>query len=243
MITITENFTMLKPLFKNLKEAHQYGKVTKGNSKILGSTFSTDPFQCKAGEKLASVENSTCSKCYARKLAKVYPSARKSWEDNLKIFRDCVESDFSYLKWSESMAYQILQISASKEKRAVNGAGLHRWFSAGDLDSITMLKAIIYVCKLTPSIKHWLPTREKSIVRQCLNNLVGLPSNLNIRLSDTMIDQVKHFEGLKGITFSSVHSDVLKVGVECPAIKNHGNCGDCSACWDKQVLRVSYKKH
>lgn len=243
-MNLQENFSILKPKFNNLKEAHVFGKVTKGNSKILGSTFSTDPFQCKVGEKLASVENSTCSKCYARKLAKVYPSARKSWENNLNLFREAEKDSYNLVKWCESIAYQILQISVSKLKAKKQGASLHRWFSSGDLDNLNMLKAIVYICKLTPSVSHWLPTREKALIRQYLNtNLEGFPKNLNVRISDTMIDQVNFNESLAGVTFSSVHTDKVIKGHECKAINNSGSCGSCTMCWDKTVIRVSYKKH
>ena len=42
------------------------------------------------------------------------------------------------------------------------GEPYHRWFDAGDLADVAMLKAIVRVCELTPTIKHWLPTRESA---------------------------------------------------------------------------------
>lgn len=224
-----------------LKQAKQYGVVTKGNSKIHGSTFSTDPFQCKVGSKLADIENSTCSKCYARKLAKVYPSALKSWKDNLENFRHHLENDnINY--WCEAIAYQIKHISNFKSKKGLSGAGFHRWFSSGDLDSVEMLQAICYIAKLTPNIKHWLPTREKAIVRQFKNKLGVIPENLTVRISSTNIDEEIYLMHTEQPT-SSVHKEKPAFGVECPAYKTGGSCGDCSMCWDSKVSNISYKLH
>lgn len=232
--------------FKSLKESQKFGKVTKGNSKILGSTFSTDPFQCKTGGFLAEIENSVCKACYARKLAKVYPSALQSWKTNLELFRKAVNDDNLTL-WCHAIAYQIKHISDYKKRKGLKGANLHRWFASGDLDSIEQLKAFVYIAKILPSIKFWLPTREATILRQYLNtSLEPLPKNLVIRLSDNKIDQLEHsinfYEKDKQVLFSSVHSGFTKY-FECPAYKNGGSCGDCSECWKTEKPTISYKKH
>ena len=238
----------LFPNIKTLKQAKSYGVVTKGNSKILGSTFSTDPFQCKVGNFLAKIENSVCSVCYARKLVKVYPSARKSWEDNLSLFRQHLKNDNLNL-WCEAIAYQINHISNYKKKKGLKGANLHRWFASGDLDSVEMLHAFVYIAKLLPHIKFWLPTRERGIIREFLSTrMEPLPTNLNIRLSDTKIDDDYKYnnELLKrfNISFSGVHTkETINNAIECPAINQDGNCNNCSMCWDNTVEKISYKKH
>lgn len=225
---------------KTLKQAKSIVTVTKGNSKILGSTFSTSPFACKTGSRLQNIEGSTCHKCYAVKLAKLYPSALVSWDNNLDSFKTHLKNDKLDL-WCEAVAYQINHWAEYKKKRNLKGANYHRWFSSGDLDSLEMLEAIIYIAKLTPNTKHWLPTRERGILRQFKNKLGVIPENLTIRVSDTKIDQ-QNTTNL-GFVSSSVHKDGAAKGFECPAYKNNGNCGDCSACWDKKVENVSYKLH
>jgi hypothetical protein len=49
------------------------------------------------------------------------------------------------------------------------------------------MKAIVRVCELTPTIKHWLPTREAKIVVAFLKE-ADLPTNLTLRISSTMVD-------------------------------------------------------
>jgi hypothetical protein len=222
-----------------LKAAKQFGVVTKGNSKIHGSTFSTDPRRCNVGSKLVKVEGSTCSGCYALKLAKVYPSAQKSWSNNLDLFRLAVEMD-SLLEWCEAIAHQINNISKLKIKKKVSGANMHRWFTAGDLDSIDMLRAFCKVAEMLPHIKFWLPTRERAIVSAYKASLGVIPSNMIIRISSAMVNS----QPIDSDNTSTVHKKNNPViGFNCPAQKQKGNCGDCSACWNTEVKNISYELH
>jgi len=223
-----------------IKKAKRFGVVTRGNSKIHGSTFSTDPTRCKVGSQLVKIKGSTCSKCYALKLYKVYPSAAKSWSNNLDLFREAVKTD-QVIEWCESIAHQINAISKNKVKKKVQGALYHRWFTAGDLDSIDMLKAFVKVAQLLPHIKFWLPTREKAIVSQYKASLGIIPSNLVIRISSAMIG------GIPLDTFdntSTAHNkESIAHGFSCPAQKQGGSCGDCSQCWNSSIANVSYELH
>ena len=222
-----------------LKQAKTFGVVTKGNSKIHGSTFSTDPKRCNVGQVLAKIEGSTCNKCYALKLAKVYPSAAKSWADNLDLFRASVAND-TLPEWVEAIAFQIEKISQLKQKKGVSGAMFHRWFTAGDIDSLEMLRAFVAVAHALPHIKFWLPTREKAIVNSFYNSLGQLPSNMVIRLSSAMVDAAP----LAMPNTSTTHSKGTKnFGFACPAQTQGGNCGDCSTCWTPEVKNISYELH
>jgi hypothetical protein len=223
-----------------IKQAKTMGVVTKGNSKVHGSTFSVNPRVCNVGSKLVNVEGSTCSGCYALKLAKVYPSALASWENNLDLWLNALETD--PMAWIESMVTQINKLSENKAKKGEKGAGYHRWFAAGDLPNMDALRAIVEVAKRTPHIKHWLPTREKALVSRFLStSLEGFPENLNVRLSAAMVDSKPI--AIKGVVTSTVHNKESAVGFACPAYEQDGSCGDCTACWSKKVANVSYKKH
>lgn len=222
-----------------LKAAKVFGVVTEGNSKIHGSTFSTDPRRCHVGSVLVNKEGSTCSGCYALRLAKIYPSAIKSWSDNLDLFRQAVEND-EVFEWCGAIAHQINAISKLKVKNKKPGAMFHRWFTAGDLDSVDMLRAFCYVAELLPHISFWLPTREKAIVSSYKATLVYIPDNMIIRISSAMVDG----RPLKVDNTSTVHNkDSKPFGFSCPAQQQQGNCSDCSACWNKEVKNISYEKH
>ena len=222
-----------------LKYAKTFGVVTKGNSKIHGSTFSVDPRKCKVGAKLVNVKGSTCEKCYALKLGKVYPSAQRSWENNLELWLNSLE--VNPMEWVKSMTFQIRNEAKKKAKKGENGAGYHRWMTAGDIPNLDALRSIVLVALATPEIKHWLPTRENAIVAKYLaTNLEGFPENLTVRVSSAMVDGAPLD---KFSCTSTVHKEKDAVGFECPAYKNGGSCGSCTSCWNPSVKNVSYKLH
>ena len=215
-----------------VKSSQEYGKIGKGNSKMPGSTFSTDAFACKVGSKLAQVEGSVCASCYARKIQKLRPSVNKGWQANYIKSVTMIENNPD--KWAEAVAFQINRIALK------TGENYHRWFDSGDLDSVAMLRAIVKAVKLTPHIKHWLPTREAKVVKEYHARYGQWPNNLIIRVSATMVGD-KPISGHKYT--STVHRKGQEVhGYECPAPKQGNNCGDCRACWSR-TANVSYTKH
>ena len=245
-----DNFT-LKETIENS------GKVSLGNTKMPSTTFAISAKHCKVGSKLAKIEGSTCSKCYALKLQKLRPSVDQGWTNNLFKAEKLIASNPKL--WAKQMAFQI--------KRGCNKLGIfhHRWFDSGDLQSVEMLHAIVLCCLETPEIKHWLPTREAKLV-QTYRKRHGLePDNLVIRVSATMISD----KPIKGHTHTStVHKHKETVhGKECLAYRTNkenivvdletfkamsrlekkeqdfGHCGNCRACWSRDVANISYPLH
>ena len=94
---------------------------------------------------------------------------------------------------------------------------------------------------LTPAIKHWLPTRERGILKAFLAEGLELPTNLVIRLSATMIDD-KPIANAPHT--STVHRKGAPVhGQACEANTRGHSCGPCRACWNPEVANVSYPFH
>ena len=210
-----------------VKEAKTFGNVSNGNTKMPGTTFAVDAFACNTGSKLAKVEGSVCSKCYAIRIQKMRPSVDQGYKANLTKY---LTSDRQ--GWVAAIAFQIIR---------QNTDGHHRWFDAGDLQSIEMLEDIVSVCKITPNTKHWLPTREVKIVSDYLKMHGAFPDNLVVRVSSPMIDDKPLIR--YGNT-STVHTKGKpNHGVECEASKRGNNCGPCRACWDKTIPNISYPKH
>ncbi len=206
------------------------GAVSIRNSKMPGSSFAVSAKRCNVGSKLAKIEGSTCHKCYALKLERIYPSVAMGWEANYVKATALIASDPE--RWSQWVAFQITKAA---EK---TGEAFHRWFDGGDLASMAMLRAIVRVCELTPTIKHWLPTREAKLIR---DYGAAFPANLIVRVSSTMIDD-KPIAGHAHT--STVHTKAVKpVGQACEA-RDRGNvCGPCRACWNRKVKNISYPLH
>ena len=106
--------------------------------------------------------------------------------------------------------------------------------------SVEQLVAIVNVAHMTPTIKHWLPTQERGMVKQYLANGGTFPSNLVVRISAAKVDTA-----LKGHTNTSnvITKHAEPTGQECMAYTRGNNCGDCRACWSPEVSNVSYRKH
>lgn len=216
-----------------VKDAVAQSRISAGNSKMPGSTFSTDAFACKVGSKLAKVKGSVCEGCYARKLQKLRPSVNQGWQANYIKATTMIADNPE--RWADAVAFQIKRIAAK------SGEFYHRWFDSGDLDSVDMLRAIVIACEKTPEFKHWLPTREAKIVRDYRKQYGTEPSNLVIRVSSTMI-------GDKPMSGHALTSTVHRKGEDahgyaCPAPTQGNNCGDCRACWSTLFGNISYTKH
>ena len=107
-----------------------------------------------------------------------------------------------------------------------------RWHDSGDVQDLDHLNKIYEVCRLTPSKRHWLPTREAWIKP----HLSRRPKNLVIRFSAPMVNQ--------RAPESWPHaSEVVDQGATCPAAKQGNECRDCRACWDPAVKVIKYGKH
>ena len=253
--------TKTRPYTMTLKAAKESaGKLSLGNGKMPGSTFATDAFACNVADKLAQVKGSVCDSCYARKIQKLRPSVNQGWSNNQRLAVNLIAN--APHKWVAAMVFQI-------EKAATkSGQPFHRWFDSGDLDSVDMLKAIVQVAKATPTIHHWLPTREMGIVKEYRKQGGSIPRNLRVRLSATMVgDKPVTSAKRLGVSTSTVHTDKTTLhGKECLAYRtdltrgvvsiseykqarkardksyDFGHCGDCRHCW-LSPDNVSYGKH
>lgn len=188
---------------------------------------------CHTGGRLAQVPGSVCASCYATKGNYRFKNAKTPRESNLAELQAALAgTQDDRGAWCIDMADAII----------ATGLPYFRWHDSGDLQSVDHLMMIVKVCKLTPGVRHWLPTREYAMVQAVMFDLGnGMPSNLTIRLSAHMIG--KTLEPAGGICSSSVDAGV---GWQCPATHNprhEGKCLDCRACWNRKVGNVDYSKH
>ena len=200
----------------NILEAKEITGSLSKPSKMPGWSYGLPAKECKTGGKLQNVKGSTCYDCYALKGCYVFKVVQNAQYYRLKAIKN--------RKWVQAMAMQINN-KRSKE---------FRWHDSGDVQDLKHLAKIFKVCKLTPSVDHWLPTREAWVKKF----IPAAPANLNIRFSMPMIDQ----EAAGGWdNTSTVVTDKTKAN--CPAPNQGNECKDCRACWDKKVKNVAYLAH
>ena len=198
----------------NTKEALTIVGGLSKPSKMPGWSIGLPAKECKTGSKLQKVKGSTCYDCYALKGCYVFKVVQDAQYRRLESIKNPL--------WVGAMTHLI---NSKKSK-------YFRWHDSGDIQDESHLIKIFAVAKLTPTVQHWMPTREawvKAFLPEC-------PENLIIRFSAPMVDT--DAPGSWDHT-----STVVTTGATCPAPKQNNECLDCRACWDKSVKNIAYGQH
>ena len=215
-------------LFKTKKEALALAGACTKTSKMPSESYSLPAKACITGSKLAKLEGSICSTCYA--LKGNYHRFAKTIEPLQYKRLDSILSPH----WVDAMI------------KLIGNKPYFRWHDSGDLQSVDHLAKIADIARAMPQTKFWLPTREVNIVKDFIKQST-VPVNLIIRVSATFIDEpAKLPQSLKrqaNILTSTVHKLRELNGFKCVAPKQGGACQDCRACWDNTVTNVSYHAH
>ena len=198
----------------NTKEAWALIGGLSKPSKMPGWSIGIPAKECKTGKKLRQIKNSVCEGCYALKGCYVFKVVQEAQYKRLEAI--------SHPDWVLAMSTLI-----NSKKPDV-----FRWHDSGDVQDVDHLEKIFEVCRLTPSKRHWMPTREAWIK----DHMHKAPANLVVRFSSPMIDQgpVKSWANTSTVSTKSR---------SCPAPDNNNECGDCRACWDPLVKNIEYGKH
>ena len=195
-------------------------------SKMPGFGTSISAFKCKTGSKLRLIQGSTCSACYALKGRYLFSNVTSALERRYKALQS--------LTWVSDMALLINELCAKTP--------YFRWHDSGDIQSIDHLRAIVNVCIDTPTINHWLHTREYKMIADYRKLYGEFPSNLVVRLSGHMVNQSPPTGyGLPVSSVTTTHS--MTDASICEASTRQGKCGPCRACWNPEVKHVAYPIH
>ncbi len=182
--------------------------------KMPGWSIGIPAKECKTGAKLQAVKGSVCYDCYAMKGCYVFKVVQDAQYRRLKAIYTA--------PWVQAMAHLI-----NSKKPDV-----FRWHDSGDVQDLDHLNKIYEVCRLTPSKRHWMPTREAWIKQ----HLHDKPANLVIRLSSPMVDQGP-------VSSWPNTSTVVTSGATCPSAQQGNQCLDCRNCWNPEIKNISYGKH
>jgi len=198
-------------------------------SKMPGFAYGIPAQACKLGAILRKKKGSVCFSCYAFKGCYVFRVVKEAQARRLKILL----SDM--FAWKRAM----VSLLEKKYRRKTGDERVFRFHDSGDIQSVEHLSAIVEIANLLPSIKFWLPTRERKMVTEWLSSGKSFPANLVVRISAAMVGQETGPlpDGTLGSTVGA------NTGHACPA-RNQGNaCGDCRACWNPKVKSVDYPLH
>lgn len=197
-------------------------------SKMPGFSYGTPAKECGVGSILRTRAGSVCSKCYARKGMYVFPVVQAAQYKRLKILTENLSA------WTTDMT----ELLRRKYFRKTGDARVFRWHDSGDIQSAAHLGAIVRIAQNLPDIRFWLPTKEYALVRQYVRDNGSFPANLVVRVSAPMIGQEN--VAIPGTVSSTVG---YENGFQCEAYIRGGKCGDCRACWKKEIVSVNYPQH
>jgi len=175
-----------------------------------------------------------CPYCYARKGSYVRYK-------NVNKFREANDVDWRTIDWESRMI------------AGMSGQPYFRWFDSGDIYNVELAEKIYSVCKATPDTKHWIATKAyvRPEIAVWLKKLNTLP-NVCCRYSVLKLDEFHSMRDIPHAVVSaqkSINSNMIaNLGIHlCGATWEHdrtkGQCGECRACWNKNVPIVSYKLH
>lgn len=209
-----------------VKDATAIAGTLSSPSKMPGRAYSIPTHYCQTGGKLRDVPGSTCEHCYAHLRGNYrFHNVQASLENRYQSLTDPL--------WTEAMATLISEQSPD----------YFRWHDSGDLQGPWHLANITEAARQTADTAHWIPTREYRILTDYFKRGGTLPDNLTVRVSAHLVNGTA--PDINGLPVSTVHT----VGNEpegayiCPASKQGNQCGDCRACWDRDVPHVSYPLH
>lgn len=211
---------------KSLPEAVSIAYTLSEPSKMPWFGYSIPAQFCRIGAALAQMPGTVCSKCYALKGRYLFPNVRKALEKRFQ--------GISHPLWVDAMVFQLQYHHKKSGKRKQ----YFRWHDSGDIQGVWHLEKIVDVCKQTPKIQHWLPTREEKMVMEYLAKHGSLPDNLIIRISEHMVGKAPSHRR-HSLSVSTVGAKDF--GVQCEAYTRGGVCGPCRACWT--TADINYPLH
>ena len=190
-------------------------------SKMPGYTTSLPATACKVGAKLAKVAGSVCSSCYAMKGNYRFPVVVAGLHRRLDALNNP--------QWVEGMVKLVGHYTDENDP-------YFRIHDSGDFQSVEHVLQWVEVARALPWVKMWAPTRETQMLTLARAMAGDWPDNLVIRVSAPMVGSALDIDML---TSSVDYED----SQQCPAPTQGNECGDCRACWDRDVSNVNYHKH
>lgn len=190
-------------------------------SKMPGFSTSLSAFDCKTGAKLAKVEGSVCSKCYAFNGNYQWPGVKAAHKKRLE--------GLNHPQWVEAMTLLIGHYTDKDDP-------YFRIHDSGDIQSPEHLMQWVQIARNLPWVHFWMPSKEIKWVKDAFKTVEDWPANLLVRLSAPMIGQAPP-KSIQSFPTSTVQAGD---GFECEAYKRGNECGPCRACWSSKVDNIDY---
>lgn len=212
----------------NFKEAWELIGGLSKPSKMPWWSYSIPATACKTGSKLAEQPGTVCHNCYALKGFYNMPNVKAALDRRLKAM--------DHPRFEEAFIVVLTDLWS----RSKDGENRFRWFDSGDIQSEEHLTKINNIAKATPTVRHWLPTKEASIVSNWMKKNGDFSFNLTVRQSNPMVGV--SFKKTHRLPFSTVDAN-NKWLKQCKAPDQGNKCLGCDQCWNNKIKGVNYHEH
>lgn len=191
---------------------------------------------------VARDERDICYGCYAQIGCYTYPTTMGAQAARYARLRHMMKTKAGRAQWVREMVAAI-------KRCATNGR--FRWHDSGDVFSAVYCRMIAAVCKQTPDVRHWLPTRSWRLKR-ILPELVKLHALPNVQVRPSALQFGESPPRIKGLgKGSTAHLDdqqAPKGARVCPKADKAQEGKSCAEvdcgflCWDDKE-GASYLVH
>ena len=198
-------------------------KLSK-TSKLGTFSWSLAAFDTCPGAKLGNGEvAAACQGCYARGGFYRFGAAKRVRAEN--------QIDWKRDGWVTDMVKSL-----AKQTH-------FRWFDSGDMYTLELAEKIYSVMVATPHVKHWLPTRMVKFAKfaEVIGKMRAL-DNVMVRFSSDSVTG-EFIAGVHGSVIVPAADEAPESTFVCGAYTRGGKCGDCRACYDKNVDVIAYPAH
>ena len=167
-----------------------------------------------------------CKGCYAQYGNYSFPAVIKHREYN--------EQDWQKADFVKRMVFTIKG----------NDMKYFRFFDSGDIYCVELAEKILEICKACSDTKFWIPTRSWKImaIRKVLDSIRNLPNAMVRYSSDSINGKTIPFRWNSTVVPNNLTKS-KKNFLVCQAFARDGKCGDCRACWNKNVKTIAYPAH
>lgn len=215
-------------LVKDFKKESHVGITTNHSGKMSGmASLSTSPYYNRICEMRAKIAGSICSKCYSRKMNKMYTSL-----------------DLMLIENSKVLYHEIISI----EDLPFLNYAFFRLEAFGDLGSEIQVLNYFNLCEKNSHVNFALWTKNPLFIRKAMETYgIKKPSNLNIIYSSPFIDQSVNLKAFQAVfpfigkvftVYSKETVNAGKITINCGA----EHCLSCLKCYTKNDIEYINEK-
>ena len=186
---------------------------------------------------------SICDNCYAGHGCYLYTTTRNAQAVRFAWTVESMRTLAGRRQWTDRMRYAIER----------TGAEWFRVHDSGDMFSVVYAECWLEICRETPRVGYWIPTRvwqsgSQNWVLPVLDPLMGIMRMLaqlpNVTVRPSALNFGDYAPVVPGLHAGSTaeQPDVMRVR-QCIAPEQDGECGGCRVCWTEKSVPVAYARH